>query len=130
MSRILTSQEDIRQWATARAGNPMLMDTPDVHEDRRLLQITFGQHALNAERNEGPDVNPYGGWYLTDWDEWFVELDRQNLAIKVNDDEPGTLSNDFRFVSRNESEEDGSTDAARQPANIGIKNPNSADRSS
>lgn len=128
MARVLTSRDDIRQWATARAGNPMIMDTPDVNGERRLLQITFGQHALNSERNEGPDTNPYGGWALTDWDEWLAELENQGLGLKVNDDRPGSLDNDFRFVSREEAGEELTTDAARQPPNISIEPADPADR--
>ena len=59
MARLLISREDIRSWATARGGNPMLMDTPDTSQDCQLLQISFGQHALNASGDEGPGVNPY-----------------------------------------------------------------------
>jgi hypothetical protein len=130
MARILTSHEEIRQWATARGGNPMLLDTPDVHEDRVLLQITFGQHALNAERNEGPDTSLTGGWALSGWDEWFEHLEKNGLAIKVNDDEPGSLNNDFHFVPREGNSEEQTTDAARHPANISIQSPNKDDRAS
>ncbi len=127
MSKVLTERQDIRYWATARAGNPMIMEMPPAGGDRSLLQITFGQHALNAERNEGPDVNPYGGWALCDWEEWFEELEKQGLAIKVNEDEPGSLSSDFKFVSRHAAG-NLTTDAARQPANITIKSPDPDDR--
>ena len=129
MARILTSHEEIRQWATARGGNPMMLDTPDVHEDRVLLQITFGQHALNAERNEGPDNPLTGGWALSGWDEWFEQLEKNGLALKVNDDEPGVLDNDFHFVPREGNSEEQTTNAARQPANISIKTPGKDDRS-
>lgn len=129
MAKILTSRDEIRQWAIARGGNPMLLDTPDVHEDRVLLQITFGQHALNAERNEGPDSSPTGGWALSGWEEWFEQFEKNGLAIKVNDDEPGTLSNDFHFVPREGSSEEQTTDAARHPANITIQSPSKDDRS-
>ena len=129
MARILTSHEEIRQWATARGGNPMMLDTPDVHEDRVLLQITFGQHALNAERNEGPDNPLTGGWTLSGWDEWFEQLEKNGLALKVNDDEPGVLDNDFHFVPREGNSEEQTTNAARQPANISIQTPGKDDRS-
>ncbi len=129
MARILTSHEDIRQWANARGGNPMLLDTSGIRDETVLLQITFGQHALNAERNEGPDVSLTGGWSLTGWDEWFEQLEKNGLAIKVNDDEPGTLSNDFHFVPRDGESEEQTTDAARHPANITIQSPNKDDRS-
>ena len=129
MARILTSHDEIRQWATARGGNPMLLDTPDVHEDRMLLQITFGQHALNAEGNEGPDNSLTGGWALSGWDEWFEQLEKNGLALKVNDDEPGKLDNDFHFVPRDGGGAEQTTDAARHPANITIQSPNKDDRS-
>ncbi len=100
MSRKLTAREEIRQWAEARAGNPMMMDIPDGTGDTdELLQITFGQHALNADANEGPD-RPTGGYTLVSWDDWFAELDRKNLAIEVADEEPGRIGNAFEFVPR------------------------------
>lgn len=123
MSRILSERDEIRQWATARAGNPMLLDTP---QDRVLLQISFGQHALNAEGNEGPDHSLTGGWQLTGWDEWFEEFEKNNMAIKVNDDQPGMLDNDFAFVQRDGEGE--TTDAARKPAAITVQSPNDEDR--
>ena len=119
MARTLSKGEDIRAWAEARAGTPMLEDVPDPTGDRTLLEISFGQHMLNADNNEGPD-RATGGFRLVSWEEWLEELDRQHLAIKVNDESPGTLDNDFRFVDRNG--EGRTTAAAQQPA------PGSVDR--
>ena len=101
MSRILTDHTEIRRWAEARAGNPMMMDgQPDgTHESEPLLQLTFGQHALNAEHNEGPD-RVTGGYALVSWDDWLDQLDRLGLGIKVRDEQPGELDNDFEFVNR------------------------------
>ncbi len=98
MSKILTKREAIRDWAIARGGAPMLETVPDGTGERTLLQLTFGQHALNADHNEGPD--PIGGFELVDWDEWFAELEHQQMALKVNDEVPGALDNDFEFVTR------------------------------
>lgn len=121
MARFLTDGESIRQWAEARAGNPMLEEIPDpVAGSRVLLQISFGQHALNADRNEGPHP-PTGGFDLVTWDEWLAELDRQGLVLKVNDDVPGLLDNDFRFVARDEAGQ--TTPAARQPAALTVDRP-------
>lgn len=114
MSKVLTKHTEIRQWAEARAGNPMSMDVPDgTGDSRTLLQITFGQHALNADSNEGPD-RPTGGYDLVGWDEWLKELERQGLAIKVRDEEPGMLDNDFEFVARDGKGR--TTEAAKKPA--------------
>jgi hypothetical protein len=121
MPRILTDRDEIRQWAEARTGNPMSMDVPDGTDSRTLLQITFGQHALNAENNEGPD-RPTGGYDLVAWDDWFTELEGQGLAIRVQDDAPGVLDKAFEFVSRDGAGE--TTDAARKPPVGSIEDPN------
>jgi hypothetical protein len=98
MARILTNREDIRQWAEARGGNPMLMDTPDGTGIRTLLQLTFGQHAINTDGNEGPDR--IGGFHLVSWEEWFAALDEGNLALRVSDDPAGGSEAEFEFVER------------------------------
>jgi hypothetical protein len=113
MPKTLTKPADIRQWVEARAGAPMTMDMPDGSgETRTLLNITFGQHALNADENEGPDR--LGGFELVAWDDWLAELDRQGLAIRVRDEAPGTLDNDFEFVARDGKGK--TTSAAKKPA--------------
>ncbi|MET3927723.1 hypothetical protein [Devosia sp. 2618] len=98
MAKTLTDREDIRQWAEARGGNPMLMDTPDGTGSRTLLQLTFGQHAINTDGNEGPDR--LGGFQLVSWDEWFAALDENKLAVVVSDDPAGGSEAEFEFVAR------------------------------
>lgn len=98
MAKILTKREDIRQWAAARAGNPMLMETPDGSGSRTLLQLTFGQYELNTDGNEGPDR--IGGFQLVSWDEWFDALDANNLAVRVSDDPAGGNEAEFEFVQK------------------------------
>ncbi|HEY8576523.1 MAG TPA: hypothetical protein VIL88_09325 [Devosia sp.] len=129
MAKILTNREDIRQWTEARSGYPMLMDTPDGTGTRTLLQLTFGQHALNSENNEGPDR--LTGFQLADWDDWFAALEENNLAIRVSDDPSGGNENEFEFVARDlasREEGEGTTGAAQKPAVITIQNPDSKDR--
>lgn len=132
MAQILTEREDIRQWTEARGGYPMLMDTPDGTGIRTLLQLTFGQHALNSDSNEGPDR--LGGFHLVSWEEWFVALEEGGLAVRVSDDPSGGNENEFEFVSRDEAgsreEGRGTTGAAQKPAAIDIQNPKPADRAS
>jgi hypothetical protein len=123
MPRFLSDHDEIRQWVEARAGNPMLMTIPDgTGDSTSLLQFTFGQHALNADSNEGPDraTNTYE---LVSWDDWFAEFDRQNLAIKVRDRAPGVLDNDFEFVNRAAAE---TSAAAQKPATIVTEPPDAA----
>ena len=96
MAKILRSREAIRDWVQARGGAPLLEEVPDGTREQSLLQLTFGQHALNADQNEGPD--PLGGFELVGWDEWLAELKNQKLALRVGDKIEGVLDNDFEFV--------------------------------
>jgi hypothetical protein len=98
MAKILIDREDIRQWAIARAGSPMLMDTPEGTGSRTLLQLTFGQEALNSDGNQGPDR--VGGYQLVSWTEWFEALEANKLALRVSDDPSGGNEAEFEFVPR------------------------------
>lgn len=98
MAKTLTSHGEIRQWAEARGGNPMLMETPDGTGSRTLLQLTFGQHAINTDGNEGPDR--VGGFQLVSWDDWFAALEEAKLALRVSDDPAGGNEAEFEFVDR------------------------------
>ncbi len=40
------------------------------------------------------------GYELVGWDEWLAELERQKLALKVNDVVPGALDHGYEFVPR------------------------------
>ena len=97
MSKTLTDRQAIREWVEARGGNPVMMDTPDGTGIRTILQLTFGQEALNADNNEGPDR--VDGFQLSSWEEWFVALEKGNLAIEVSDDPAGGNEAEFTFVS-------------------------------
>lgn len=98
MSQILTDREAIRQWVAARGGNPVLRDIPDGSKTRTVLQLAFGQEALNSDNNQGPDR--VGGFQLVSWEEWFAALDQSHLALKVSDDLSGGNEAEFEFVER------------------------------
>lgn len=100
MSQLLTDATAIRQWVEARGGYPILMEMPDgAGGFRSLLQLTFGQHALNADENEGPD-RPTSGYELVSWDDWLAALDQQNLALLVSDDPSGGNEHEYQIVGR------------------------------
>ena len=103
MHKTLTDPTDIRSWTEARGGNPLAMDVPEpTGGTQTLLQLSFGQHALNADHNEGPD-RPVGGFELVSWDDWLEAFERQGLALVVEDDlEAGRIAN-YRLMSRSEA---------------------------
>ena len=96
MTKVLATREEIREWTAARGGNPMLMEVPDGTGSRTILQLTFGQHALNSDGNEGPDH--ITGYELVDWDEWFQALDDNKLQLMVSDDLGDGTDTDYQFV--------------------------------
>ena len=98
MSKILTKAEDIRQWAEARGGYPLLMDVPSGTRSRTVLQIAFGQDALNTGESQGQD-RP-GGFELVSWDDWIRALEEQKLSLRVSDDAAGGREAEFDFVPR------------------------------
>lgn len=98
MSRILKTREEVRQWAEARAGSPVLAEVPTGTGSRTIVQLTFGQQALNSTENEGPD-RP-GGMELVSWDDWFAALEAENLYIRVSDDPAGGREAEYDFVPR------------------------------
>lgn len=127
MTRLLKSAEEIRQWAEARSGNPMMMEVPSGTGDENvLLTISFGQHALDADGGEGAD-RPTPGYRLVGWDEWMAALESKGLALKVRDRTPGVLDNEFEFVDARTSEREDSP-AAEKPAAIATEPPGQARR--
>jgi hypothetical protein len=99
MSKVLTKAEEIRQWAEARGGYPMLMEVPSGTRSRTVLQIAFGQDALNSGESQGQD-RP-GGFELVSWGEWIAALEQEKLAVRVSDDPAGGREAEFDFVPRN-----------------------------
>jgi hypothetical protein len=98
MARILTKAEDIRQWVEARGGYPLLMEVPSGTRTRTVLQIAFGQDALNTGETQGQE-RP-GGFELVGWDDWISALENENLALRVSDDPAGGREAEFDFVPR------------------------------
>ena len=96
MARILSSDEEIRQWAEARSGLPAWSELPSGTRSQIVLRIVFNQYLLNS--GESQDTDRPGGLDLVAWDDWLAELKAQKLALKVGDRVSGVLDNDFEFV--------------------------------
>lgn len=104
MRKILDDPAAIRQWTEARGGYPIMMDIPEPGgSEQSLLQLSFGQHALNADHNEGPD-RVVSGFDLVDWDAWLAALKAQDLVLVVDDDLAADRQINFRFMSRGEAD--------------------------
>jgi hypothetical protein len=96
MARILKKNDEIRQWAGARGGQPAWSELPSGTKSQIVLRIVFDQYLLNS--GESQDLDRPGGLDLVGWDEWLKELKNQKLALRVGDRIEGVLDNDFEFV--------------------------------
>jgi hypothetical protein len=84
----LTDHEAIRDWAAARAGFPAIVDVSPEAGTQPMLRIVFGQEAYEDDDRPERPINA-GGYELVEWDEWFKLFDEQDLAMVVEEDQPG-----------------------------------------
>ena len=95
----LTDREEIRNWAAARSGHPAIVDVSPEPGTQPALRIVFGQQAYQDQ--DQPERPPNaGGYELVEWDEWFDLFERQELAMVVNEDQPGRREGFHEFVRR------------------------------
>lgn len=97
-TRTLKTHDDIRSWASARAGKPAITWIPSggTTGDRPVLQLVFGQRSINAE-GQGPDRDQRD---LVEWDEWFKVFDEGNMALVVAEEQPGRLDEFHEIVTQ------------------------------
>ena len=85
-AHMLTRHRDIQNWVNDRQGRPAIARVRDRFGDERSqLKLRF---AHNAEGREDVGMSPVS------WTAWLAELDRQQLALRV---EP---TGDCALVSR------------------------------
>ncbi|QQR38036.1 hypothetical protein [Devosia rhizoryzae] len=83
-SNTTTDQDEIREWAEARDGHPVKVDTGG---EGGILRIDFGKPEDNLEAIE--------------WDEFFEIFDENNLAFLYQDKTAdGSESRFNKFVNR------------------------------
>ena len=88
----LVRHSDIQKWVSARHGTPAIQRVPDTTGRlRSRLTLSFSRRC-RPENMPGLDE----GLSPVSWSAWLAELDRQNLALKV-ETETG-----FELVDRRE----------------------------
>ncbi|WP_156458293.1 hypothetical protein [Devosia epidermidihirudinis] len=79
----LTRHRDIQAWVTNRRGGPAIARIRDrFGEERAELKLSFDRNA----RNTGDMARADDGISPCSWTAWFAELDRQQLALKIDPD--------------------------------------------
>ena len=88
----LTRHRDIQNWVTDRRGIPAIARVRNhFGEERAQLRLSF-------QRAQAEKVNPASqddGMSPCSWTAWLAELDRQQLALKVD-----LGADDFELVER------------------------------
>lgn len=88
----LVSHRDIQNWVSKRRGLPAMARVSDrMGEVRARLAISFPHHKVMTE---APSIDD--GVSPCSWTAWLAELDRQELALRVDDTAPSS----YQLVAR------------------------------
>lgn len=88
----LTRHRDIRNWVTDRNGIPAISRVRDrFGEERAQLRLSFERQ----RRSPGADTDEAEGMSPCSWTAWLAELDRQQLALRVD-----ATADEFELVER------------------------------
>lgn len=82
----LTRHRDIQSWVVSRKGSPAIALVPDRFGTKRA------QLLLRFARSRGISVDD--GMSPCSWTAWLAELDRQQLALRID------ASGEYELVSR------------------------------
>lgn len=101
MSITLTDHDAIRTWAAKRMGSPAVVDVSAESGTQPMLRLVFDQAAYqDQDRAERPQNA--GGYDLVEWSEWFELFDKNELALAVEEEQPGILDGWHQIVRRDE----------------------------
>ncbi len=99
-NRMLTDHDEIRDWAAARNGTPVIREAaPSVGASNAVIEIAFGQ-AIYQDQDMPERPPTMGGLEMGDWDAWFEIFDKNELALIVHEDVPGVREGFHEIVRR------------------------------
>lgn len=89
----LTRHRDIQNWVTDRQGIPAIARIRNrFGEERAQLRLSFQRREKDQLQSQDDGMSPCS------WTAWLAELDRQQLALKVD-----LSADDFELVERREA---------------------------
>ncbi|MGV8853544.1 MAG: hypothetical protein ACOH2L_02755 [Devosia sp.] len=92
-NNMLIRHRDIRNWVTDRNGVPAIASVRNrFGENRAQLKLSFRHASQSGAPSLDEPMTPCS------WTAWLAELDRQQLALKVDPDADG-----FEFVGRGQA---------------------------
>jgi len=94
----LTDHQEIRDWAAARAGKPMMHYISNgAGGETPVLSLTFGQ----GETHQGSLASDSAqGREIVEWNDWFAAFDKEGLALNIPPQESGTVDDGHQIVKR------------------------------
>ena len=89
-NHMLTRHRDIQNWVTDRHGIPAITRIRNrFGEERAQLRLSFQRGIKRQIESQDDGMSPVS------WTAWLAELDRQQLALKVD-----PTADDFELVER------------------------------
>jgi hypothetical protein len=89
----LTRHRDIQNWVSDRHGIPAIARVRNQFgEERAQLRLSFQKRNKRQIESQDDGMSPCS------WTAWLAELDRQQLALKVD-----PAADDFELVERREA---------------------------
>lgn len=89
----LTRHRDIQNWVTDRHGIPAIARVRNrFGEESAQLKLSFERPERKNRSSQDDGMSPCS------WTAWLAELDRQQLALKVD-----LMADDFELVDRRQS---------------------------
>ncbi len=89
----LTRHRDIQNWVSDRHGIPAIARVRNQFgEERAQLKLSFQKRTKRRMESQDDGMSPCS------WTAWLAELDRQQLALKVD-----MTADDFELVERREA---------------------------
>ena len=89
----LTRHRDIQNWVTDRHGIPAIARVRNSFgEEHAQLKLSFQKRAKRQIESQDDGMSPCS------WTAWLAELDRQQLALKVD-----LAADDFELVDRRQA---------------------------
>lgn len=89
----LTRHRDIQNWVTDRHGIPAISRVRNQFgEEHAQLKLSFQKRTKRRIESQDDGMSPCS------WTAWLAELDRQQLALKVD-----LAADDFELVERREA---------------------------
>ena len=89
----LTRHRDIQNWVTDRHGIPAIARVRNQFgEEHAQLKLSFQKRAKRQIESQDDGMSPCS------WTAWLAELDRQQLALKVD-----PAADEFELIERREA---------------------------